>query len=136
MAGQDDQDAERTERLRRRLKAAREIAGLTALELAERLPWGKTSISNMETGKRPILDHEVRSLAHACGVPPLFFFSVDFSELQEPDLRDELADLRQQISGLRAAVAEVTAGVAQNARAMREHRVEGHPKQDPQGGAQ
>lgn len=135
MAGQDDQDAERTERLRRRLKAAREIAGLTAVELTKLVPWGKTSISDMETGKRPIFDHEVAPLAHACGLPPLFFFTADFSELQEPDVRDELVALREQISGLRAAVADASAGVAQNAQALRAHREEGHPKQDPEDGA-
>lgn len=136
MTGQDDQDARRTERLQRRLKAARELAGLTQPELAKLTPWGKTTISQMETGERTILDYEVPPLADACGVPPLFFFTEDFSELAEPDVRDELADLRQQISGLRVAITEVNAGVAQNARAMREHHVEGHPKQDPQGGAQ
>lgn len=135
MTGQDDQDTERTERLRMRLKAARELAGLTQPELAKLTPWGKTLISQMETGERVILDHEVPPLAHACGVPPLFFFSVDFSELAEPDVRDELAGLRQELKGLRAAIAETNAGVAQNAQAMREHREEGHPKRGPADGA-
>lgn len=66
--------------LRHRLRAARELAGYespAALGNALKLPKlsGRT-INSIESGKRPALRHELREIAHTCGLP-LEWFEVD-----------------------------------------------------------
>lgn len=99
-----NEQGERQERLRKRLVAARGLADLTQPQLGAKTPWGKTTISEMETGKRAILDHEVPPLAAACNVSPAFFY-VDFMELDEPSLRADVTRLRADLEELSLGVA-------------------------------
>lgn len=73
--------------IRRRLKAARELAGLTVQELAERIDserLGAKALGSLERGDRktPPQPHELAAIAAACGLP-YEFFTVDFSRLSE-----------------------------------------------------
>lgn len=92
----------------RRLKAARELAGLTAIELADKLPdgYGRATISKMERGVQAVEGVDLERWARACGVPVDFFF-VDFAELSLPepipagDVVDYLDALDARIKRLR-----------------------------------
>ena len=63
------------EQLGKKLRAAREMRGLTQEEVVERL--GKkdvTAISEYENGKRRLAAVEIPDYARALGVPITFFF--------------------------------------------------------------
>lgn len=96
---------QRTERLRRRLIAARALAGLTVKQLAAEIQarghtrgYSAENIGLMERGRRPIQPQNIPVLAAACGLSPAFF-SVDFSSLED---QDELAAVGDRLERLTA----------------------------------
>lgn len=73
----------------RRIKAARALKGFrSTAALAKELDagLGDKTLREIESGKRPILERELREIAGACGVP-YEFFTVDFDRL--PELTDK-----------------------------------------------
>lgn len=95
-----------------RLKAARELAGLSVLELAaETGPGlGRGPIQEIERGTRLIKDGgEAARLAKACGISPAFFY-VDFldgiAEMAPPIEGDPM----EQLDALYARIAEARKG--------------------------
>jgi transcriptional regulator with XRE-family HTH domain len=54
----------------RRLRAARDGAGLSQAELAERVGLGRTSVTNIETGRQRVPLHLLFDFAGALGVDP------------------------------------------------------------------
>lgn len=67
-----------------RLRQAREKAGLSQVDLANKAGFSRGHISFLETGKRRItLDNWIR-LAKACGVHPAFMFGINPSGNNNP----------------------------------------------------
>ena len=58
----------------KRLKQARERAGLTQVEAARRLGRPQSFVSKCESGERRVDIVELRALARVYGVPITFFF--------------------------------------------------------------
>jgi len=52
------------------LRAAREHAGLTQAELAERMGKSQTMVSQAESGAARVSERYVRAVLEACGLPP------------------------------------------------------------------
>ncbi|HTJ61554.1 MAG TPA: helix-turn-helix transcriptional regulator [Candidatus Saccharimonadales bacterium] len=132
---QEDADT-RKERLRRRMIAARTVAGLDQAALVAKIKelgytrgWGKTTISSMESGGRTIQPEEIPVLARACGVDELFFY-LDFAQLEEPDVREAVAQLEDRVSGGFAQIANEMARLEQS---LQEHREVGHREEPPAG---
>lgn len=130
---QEDADT-RKERLRRRMIAARTIAGLTQAELVAKLKelgygkgLAKSNISAMESGALTIQATKLPLLAEACGVDELFFY-IDFAQLEEPDLRAEVAELDARVSG---GFAQIGGELARLEQLLQEHRETGHPAAPP-----
>lgn len=97
---------ERTERLRRRLIAARALADITVKELAVRIQeaghtrgYSADNLGLMERGKRPIQPQNIAVLAEACGVSPAFF-TVDFAGLDDtpPDALSAIEDRLERLT--------------------------------------
>lgn len=114
---------ERTERLRRRLIAARALADITVKELAARIQeaghtrgYSADNLGLMERGKRPIQPQNIAVLAEACGVSPAFF-SVDLAALGET--ADAANGLRERIESLEAEQTEDSIRLAQLEEAVR-----------------
>lgn len=57
-------------RLGLRLRERRKSAGLTQQDLAKALELSRTSITNMESGRQPLLVHTLVAAASAVGVAP------------------------------------------------------------------
>lgn len=111
------------EALRRRLKAARALAGLTVVQLAERIEqpgYGDKTLYAMEadTGRK-ILPKDFGVLATGCDLPREWF-TADLAAAvtssgasgELDDLRSEVAEIRQEQAALRnlkVAVAELAA---------------------------
>jgi len=55
-------------RLGRRIRAAREDAGLTQAELAASISLSRTSVTNIERGRQQILLHTLYDIASALGI--------------------------------------------------------------------
>lgn len=53
--------------LRRAVRAERARRGLTQAELSERMGWARSTASDVETGARSILAHELPALCEALG---------------------------------------------------------------------
>lgn len=53
------------------LREARQRAGLTIDELAVRIHWSRSTISDWETGKRPVPPEVVLIYSRACEAPEL-----------------------------------------------------------------
>jgi transcriptional regulator with XRE-family HTH domain len=128
-----EEEKERTDRLRFRMRAARAIAGLTVKELAARVAdaghadgLSARVLGEMERGNRVIKPSEIPILAEACGLPAAFF-SVDFATLEEPTLRAEVDYLRSEIAKIKGTVAELATDLARDSLALREHREKDHP---------
>lgn len=96
------------EGLRRRMKAAQTLAGIKNVrELAERIDLpglGRDTLYEMQSGKRPILRHELREIADACGVPVEFFTAEDFSALSQAgggtDTQAQLDAIQQMLGNV------------------------------------
>jgi len=61
----------------RRIAAARQAAGLTQRELAERMGWPRFSLINLELGRRSTTVEKLDAVAAALGVPPVVFLIDD-----------------------------------------------------------
>lgn len=93
---------------RRRMRAARVLAGLTVPKLAERIPdenrMGERTLRKLESGESELRPKEMREIAEACDLP-YEFFTVDFSRL--PELNEGAGDLAGRMDELEAELAEV-----------------------------
>jgi transcriptional regulator with XRE-family HTH domain len=69
--------AKRYRAFRERLRLAREEAGLTQAEVAERVGRPQTWVSKCELGERRVDFVELEDFAAACGKPLLFFRTRD-----------------------------------------------------------
>lgn len=135
-------DAEQT---RRRIKAARALAGLSVRELAERLDdpgYGERTLRKIESGERPVRQLELREIARVCGLP-YEFFTGDFAQLAKTKDGDDLKRLEARVNdlytkveegvaaleNLSAAIAPVTDGL-DDVRELRDLFVAANPKDD------
>ncbi len=66
-----------------KLKLAREKAGLTQKELAERVELPRTSVTNIEHGRQRIALHQLVQLASALGTEPLDLLPDEELNLEE-----------------------------------------------------
>lgn len=93
-----------------RLKAARELAGLSQIELGELLgeDYGRATISKYERGTQKLNGLALQKWARACKVSLDFFF-VDFTEVRTPeppltgDVFEQLEALGKRINSALAA---------------------------------
>lgn len=124
------------ETLRRRLKAARALAGLTVEELAREVGqtgYGAKTLYAMEseTG-REILPKDHAILAEACGLPREFFtmdFHVHEAHLGMDDIRarmeandERAAQMAAEVAQMQAQLIEITAARLRNATELAELR--------------
>lgn len=138
MPNTDEGSTAYNERLRRRMLMARIEAGLGGhmqqlrdrlLELGYDKDWGVDKLNALQSGQydkskqRDIRPPEIRVLAEACGVSPAFFHT-DFSALEEPDLRDEIAALHERL-------ADLAIDVERHYAELKELRDEGRHKEPP-----
>ena len=92
----------------RRIEAAMALAGLDFDTLAERIAtknYGSRTLRRLANPKdtaRPPRGPDLAVIAKACGVSEAFW-TVDFSTLEEPDLRDQVSVLEQQVADLQDA---------------------------------
>jgi transcriptional regulator with XRE-family HTH domain len=70
-------DHTRSREIGRRIAAARQAAGLTQRELAERMGWPRFSLINLELGRRGTTIDRLDAVAVALGVPPAVFLIDD-----------------------------------------------------------
>lgn len=132
-----DMDPLSTPTLERRIKAAMALAGLDWDGLAERIDtpnYGPKTLYNIASEtfeKRSARSADLHIIGKACGVSDAFW-TIDFRELQEPVLRDELTRLSQRVDEI---AAQAAADAARQAQALREHREKGHQAGGSQGGA-
>lgn len=106
-----DADTNRSEDLKRRMKAALALAGIGVEELAQRINlrgYGAKTLYNMqgETGARPILPRDQEVIARACGLSPAFF-TIDFGQIPADTITDRLHRLEQQVQALLSAIPDV-----------------------------
>ena len=69
----------RSREIGRRIAAARQAAGLTQRELAERMGWPRFSLINLELGRRGTTIEKLDAVAAALGVPPAVFLIDDLA---------------------------------------------------------
>jgi transcriptional regulator with XRE-family HTH domain len=85
--------------LGRRIRAARDDAGLTQSQLAARVGLQHPqSVSNYERGTQEVPPGRLRRIAEATGKPITYFVA----EVMPPDVYAELATLRQEVQQLSA----------------------------------
>src|SRR6266545_4857406 len=70
-------DHTRSREIGRRIAAARQAAGLTQRELAERMGWPRFSLINLELGRRGTTTNKLDAVAAALEVPPAMFLIDD-----------------------------------------------------------
>jgi transcriptional regulator with XRE-family HTH domain len=70
-------DHTRSRAIGRRIAAARQAAGLTQRELAQRMGWPRFSLINLELGRRGTTIEKLDAVAAALGVPPAMFLIND-----------------------------------------------------------
>lgn len=101
------------EQIRRRVKAARALAGLSIPALAEAVNepgLGDRTIRAMEGEKgRPFRKMELEAIARVCGLP-YAFFTVDFARL--PELEGELVDVHGVADRVGAPLREIQTRLA------------------------
>lgn len=74
--------------LGRRVRAARQSAGFSQMDLARRLGMSRTSITNLEQGHQRVALHVFLKLAAALGADPATLLpSADHGEDETPELR-------------------------------------------------
>jgi transcriptional regulator with XRE-family HTH domain len=89
----------------RRVRAARAYAGLTVVELADRLGMGVQTIKRIESGRRTARVFELAAIAEACELPREFF-ELDFQEMwqQAAAQRELLARIDDRLGRLDQAL--------------------------------
>lgn len=114
------------------MKAALQLGGMTVELLAEKLAAtghakysAKTlySMQNGNKGKRVISPQEGRMIADACGISRAFF-TVDFTDLDEPAERDALAQRLEALEGQVRKIAEHTLTPENVASVFRRHEAD------------
>lgn len=73
-----------------RIAAARQAAGLTQRELAERMGWPRFSLINLELGRRGTTVEKLDAVAGALGVPAALFL------IDDPALASVIKRLAQE----------------------------------------
>lgn len=97
--------------IERRIKAAITLAGLDFQQLADRINsngYGERTLRRIadehDPDRRPRAS-DLHVIAKACGVSDAFW-TIDFSALAEPDLREEISELRDELEALALVVAQ------------------------------
>lgn len=104
----DNQTMDLKEEIGRRIKQAREDAGLTLLELSKRVGHLKVSrISNYEQGRRTPGPEEARALARALGVSAAYLLCVDAESELRPDEKALLENYRATDSRGRSTIIRI-----------------------------
>lgn len=107
--------------LRRRLKAARALRGLTVAELAARIPveskLGERTLRKFESGEQALLPPVMRELASVLDVDYEWFTVADVGTV--PSNTDRLATLERQVDALLDIAATRIARDADEAAAFR-----------------
>ena len=67
----------------KRIRAAREAAGMTQAEVAKRLGVSESSIRLYELGKRPPNDEMLGRIAEAVGVDPQAFVEIEIDSVRD-----------------------------------------------------
>lgn len=97
--------------LRRRLLAARELAGLTSHEqLAEATGWSRTTVKDFATDRRPMTSRHIDVIARACGVPRAWFTVPNLQAAlraaldadSDPSLHERVEALEQRLQAVTA----------------------------------
>jgi transcriptional regulator with XRE-family HTH domain len=70
-------DHSRSREIGRRIATARQAAGLTQRELAERMGWPRFSLINLELGRRGTTIEKLDAVASALRMPPAVFLIED-----------------------------------------------------------
>lgn len=114
MDDQEPPDAQ--EELRRRMRAAMALAGLTVKQLAARIDgrgYSDKTLNNMLGDRlRPIEPRDFPVLAQACGLTPAFF-TIDFSTIaDDPALAERVEALERQMATVSAALFKRSEGDA------------------------
>lgn len=111
-----------------RIEAAMALAGIDFDELAKRIAtknYGSRTLRRIadpdDTG-RPPRGPDLALIARACCVSEAFW-TIDFSELEEPSLRDDLNRLDDRLS---LALAEIGGRMGQLEQSLQEHRDTDH----------
>jgi hypothetical protein len=95
--------------IERRIRAAMELAGLSFIALAKRIAtpnYGERTLRNMVNEAftdRVASRADLALIGRACGVSDAFW-TVDFRELEEPSLREEVTALSDQLADLAVVV--------------------------------
>jgi transcriptional regulator with XRE-family HTH domain len=93
------------EEIGRRIAQAREEAGLSQRELAEKIGVADAqSVSRYERGITEVKTRRLEKIAEATGKPLSFFVHTADGDQPEPATVDEIRELRREVSELRDAV--------------------------------
>lgn len=82
----------------RRLARARQDAGLTLQELAERLGWHISTLHNYESGRRPLRIAQLAQLAAALQRSPAAFLAASDEAIPIIEQIDGSAERREQVA--------------------------------------
>jgi transcriptional regulator with XRE-family HTH domain len=82
----------------RRLARARQAAGLTLQELAERIGWHVSTLHNYESGRRPLKVAQLVELATALNRSPAAFLAASDDAIPLIEQIDASAERREQVA--------------------------------------
>jgi transcriptional regulator with XRE-family HTH domain len=82
----------------RRLARARQTAGLTLQELAERVGWHVSTLHNYESGRRPLRIAQLAQLAAALNRSPAAFLAASDESIPIIEQIDASAERREQVA--------------------------------------
>jgi XRE family transcriptional regulator, fatty acid utilization regulator len=82
----------------RRLAHARQAAGLTLQELAERVGWHVSTLHNYESGRRPLRIAQLAQLAAALNRSPAAFLAASDEAIPLIEQIDASAERREQVA--------------------------------------
>jgi transcriptional regulator with XRE-family HTH domain len=82
----------------RRLARARQTAGLTLQELAERVGWHVSTLHNYESGGRPLRIAQLAQLAAALNRSPAAFLAASDESIPIIEQIDASAERREQVA--------------------------------------
>ena len=82
----------------RRLAQARQAAGLTLQELAERVGWHISTLHNYESGRRPLKIAQLVELAAALNRSPAAFLATSDDAIPLIEQIDTSAERREQVA--------------------------------------
>lgn len=82
----------------RRLASAREAAGLTLQQLADRVGWPVTTLNNYETGRRPLRVAQLAQLAEALNRSPAALLAASDAAIPLIEQIDTNAERQEQVA--------------------------------------